>query len=281
MRILRVAAQASLVSLAAGATAHPAEVDLSIRPSGAVLVPVAVDGHGPFTFLLDTGSSHTAIGSELAERLALPAVAKTRVLTPAGAQTALVVRAQRMEVGGSSVEGLMPSVVSFARLRERERGVDGVLGQDFLSLFDYTIDYRRKRLTWTAEPADERSRLPLVLAGDRRLVRLPGSGRQRPALMVPDSGSEGFVVFERNGRTAVKVDPRQQVVEVSGLASQQAGSGGVLRELRVGDLTLRDQPAVVLPRDGTSAVEGDGLLPLHLFSSVSFSNSEGYLAVRK
>jgi hypothetical protein len=280
MRILGVAARVSLVSLTAAA-AHADEVALSIRSSGAVLVPVAIDGHGPFTFLLDTGSSHSAVGSELAERLSLPVVASVRVLTPAGPETGHVVRLQRLAIGSASVLGLIPSVVSFARLREREPGVDGVLGQDFLSRFDYTIDYRRERLGWTAETAEERARLPLVPAGDRRLVQVPGHGRHDPALMVPDSGSEGLVVFERAGRTAVEVDPLPQLVLVSGLGSRRAGRWAVLPELRVGSVTLRDQPAVVLERDGSSAVEGDGLLPLHLFSRVSFNNHAGYLVVRR
>jgi predicted aspartyl protease len=281
MRSLRIAAQVSLVSLAAGAAADPGEVALKVRSSGALLVPVAIDGRGTFDFLLDTGSSHTVVGSELADRLALPVVAKVRVLTPAGAEMGLVVRVQHMDVDSASVEGLTPSVISIARLREREPGVEGVLGQDFLSLFDYTVDYRRKRLRWTAEAAEGPARVPLVQAGDRRLVQVTGNGRPGPALMVPDSGSEGFVIFERNGRTAVRVDETSQLVGVSGLAAEQSARRGVLRELRVGGVTLRNQPAVVLGRDGSSAIEGDGLLPLHQFSIVSFNNREGYLVVRK
>jgi hypothetical protein len=281
MRSLRFAAQVSLVSLAAAAAADPGEVALKVRSSGAVLVPVAIDGRGPFTFLLDTGSSHTAVGSELADRLGLPVVAKVRVLTPAGPEMGLVVRLQRMDVGTATASGLTPSVVAIARLRGREPGVEGVLGQDFLSLFDYTVDYRRKRLRWTAEPAEEPARIPLVQAGDRRLVQVTGQGRPGPALLVPDSGSEGFVIFEREGRTAVRVDETSQLVGVSGLASERSARGGVLRELRIGGVTLRNQPAVVLGRDGSSTLEGDGLLPLHHFSIVSFNNREGYLVVRK
>jgi hypothetical protein len=99
--------------------------------------------------------------------------------------------------------------------------------------------------------------------------------------MVPDSGSEGFVIFERQGRTAVKVDYEDAYVGVSGLASSQAGRGARLREIRVGAVTLRNQPAVVLAREGSSTVEGDGLLPLHRFSRVSFNNREGYVVVRR
>jgi hypothetical protein len=281
MRIVRIAAQVSVLVLAAGAHARSEEVDLKVRSSGAVLVPVAVDGEGPFTFLLDTGSSHTIVGWHLAERLALPVVARVRVLTPGGPEEALVVRLDRLDVGTASASGLTPSVVYMARLRAREPGVVGILGQDFLALFDYTVDYRRKRLRWAADPAEERARLPLVPAGDRRLVQLPGDGPREPALLVPDSGSEALVIFERGGLTAVRVDETNELVAVSGLASQRAARGGVVRELRLGEVTLRNQRAVVLAREGRREVEGDGLLPLHHFSAVSFNNSEGYLAFRR
>jgi len=281
---MRIPCTAALLSLAlptAGAAATPGEITLSLRSSGAVRVPVGINGAGPFSFLLDTGSSHTIVSSELVDRLSLPVVAQARVRTPAGVEMGRVVRVELISIGSASAEGLMPSVVSLAQLRERESGVDGVIGQDFLKAFDYTVDYRRKRLRFTAEAEDPQLRLPLVRAGDRSLVQLPGNAGDDPVLMVPDSGTEGFVIFERNGRTAVRVDPLSQLVGVSGLASQQVGRGALLRELRVGGVTLRNQPAVVIEREGARTLEGDGLMPLHQFSSVSFNNNEGFLVVRR
>lgn len=277
MRVRAVAALVSLAFSAANADPAPEEIALSVRSSGAVRVPVFVNGQGPFTFLLDTGSSHTTLGSRLAGRLALPIVAQVRVTTPAGVQLQPVVAVEHLAIGNARVENLMPSVVSIAELRSLEPGIDGVVGQDFLKAFDYTVDYRRKRLRFTAESEGAHARLPLVRSGDRSLVQLPGGEGGEPVLMVPDSGSEGFVVFERNGRTALPMSYRDDAVGVAALSQQRLGRGALLRELKLGDVTLRDQPAVVIPRDG----EADGLLPLHRFASVSFSNSEGYMTVSK
>lgn len=281
MRIVGIAALLSLVLSTAEAAATPEEIVLSVRSWGAVLVPVGINGQGPFTLLLDTGSSHTTVSSELVDRLALPVVAKARVSTPTGVQIRPVVRLEHMAIGSASLAGLMPSVVSRAQLRGMESGVDGVIGQDYLAAFNYTLDYRRKRLRWTAEHGDARLRLPLIRAGDRSLVQLSGNGRRTPVLMVPDSGSEGFVIFERDDGTAVTVDDMDQFAGVSTLVLRQQGRGAVLRELQVGAVTLRNQPAVVLKREGLNAVEGDGLMPLHQFSSVSFNNSEAYMVVRR
>ena len=88
-------------------------------------------------------------------------------------------------------------------------------------------------------------------------------------------------MFERNGRTAVMLDYVEQLVGVSAPGLRQVGRGAVLRELRVGTVTLRNQPAVVVKGSGSNAVEGDGLLPLHRFSSVAFNNTEGWIAVTK
>ena len=281
MRISSTVALLSLALSTAGAAATPEEIIVSLRSSGAVRVPVGVNGAGPFTFLLDTGSSHTIVSSELVDRLGLPVVAQARVHTPAGVEIGRVVRVELMSIGSASAFGLMPSVVSLAQLRATESGVDGVIGQDFLSAFNFTVDYRRKRLRFTAEAEDPQVHLPLVRAGDRSLVQLPGNPGDEPVLMVPDTGTEGFVIFERDGRTALRVDPMSQAFEVSGLASQRVGRGALLRELKVGGVTLRNQPAVVLEREGARTVEGDGLLPLHQFSSVSFNNSEGFMVVRR
>ena len=193
----------------------------------------------------------------------------------------MVVKLEHSAIGNASVAGLTPSVVPVAQLREIEDGVDGVIGQDFLSAFNYTIDYRQKRLWWAVELDEKGVRLPLIRAGDRFLVQLAGHVSPTPVLMVPDSGSEGFVIFERNGQTAVNVDYVDQVVRLSVPSSQRLGRGALLRELRVGTATLRNEPAVVVERTGRREVEGDGLLPLHRFSRVGFNNRDGYMVVRR
>lgn len=269
----------ALVLWTTDTAASPEDVAFSVGPSGAVLVPVGINGHGPFTFVLDTGSSHSTVSHELAVRLALPAVAKTSVTTIAGSETRLVVRAHQMTVGDATGDNLMPSVDSTEQLRAIEPGVDGILGQDFLSALNYTVDYRRNRLRWSADQATgKRARLPLIREAGRQFVQLPG--KHVPVLMVPDSGSEGFIIFARNGRTPFVVNYTTEVIEVVVLAGRQVGRGAVVREFQVGAVTLRNQRAVVVSREGPSAGEGDGLLPLHHFSSVSFNNHEGYLVVR-
>jgi hypothetical protein len=162
-------------------------------------------------------------------------------------------------------------------------GIDGVIGQDFLSKFNYTLDYRKKRLTWTPEAADARTdtRLALIEESGRFLVELPSDQKHAAALrLVPDSGAEGFVIFERDGRTAVALQLAEGETGVVSLNGRSHARATVLRELHVGDATVRNQRAVILWRDRTDMAEGDGLLPLHIFSSVSFNSQERYFVAR-
>ena len=55
----------------------------------------------------------------------------------------------------------------------------------------------------------------------------------------------------------------------------------MVRELQVGNVIFRNQPVAVIARDEVDALEGDGLLPLHLFASVSFNAREQCLVLRR
>ena len=71
----------------AGAIAGPAAADVALertsstpfratRP-GEVIVPVIVGGRGPYRFLLDTGSTHTAVTAALVDAVDARPVART------------------------------------------------------------------------------------------------------------------------------------------------------------------------------------------------------------
>ena len=143
-----------------------------------------VNGAGPFRFLVDTGSSHTAVGDALARRLGLQAVAKAEIVSAAGHSMRPVVRLGRTAVGAAARRDLLASVLPSAELGRLGGDVDGVLGQDFLGDFDYTLDYLHGRLTWTAdgETSEPAARLALSPEGGRFLATLPqGAGRERRA----------------------------------------------------------------------------------------------------
>lgn len=271
-------------SSATACAAEPDSVALSIDPSGAVIVPVCLNGQGPYPFLLDTGSSHTTISQSLAERLGVVFVAKSSVLTSTGREWRPIARIYQTQVGSAESEDLLASVVPAKQLDAIARGIEGIIGQDFLFGLNYTLDYGRRRLSWTTGGALEgagASRLPLMRREGRYLVQVAAKAGGAPVLLVPDSGASGFVVFERNGRTPLALDPVAEVTSVQSLSGTQNARTMRLRELTLGPVTVRDQPVAVVERDRRDALEGDGLLPLHLFSAVAFNADENYIVLTK
>jgi hypothetical protein len=259
---------------------EPSAIALRIDESGAVVVPVSINGGVPVPFLLDTGSTHSVVSRALVDRLALDFVAKTSVLTSTGREWRPVVRLDQTTIAGAKSDGLLASVVPSAQLDEIALGIDGIIGQDFLFGLNYTLDYRRKRLVWSDGSTADGTRLPLLAQGGRYVVQVMAPGDNAPLFLVPDSGASGFVMFERDGRTRVPLDGAPERSSVHSVAGRQDVRMMVLREVRLGDATVRHQRVAVLQRAASDALEGDGLLPLHLFSSVSFNARGGYLLLR-
>jgi len=53
----------------------------------------------------------------------------------------------------------------------------------------------------------------------------------------------------------------------------------LLRKLKLGAVTVRNQAVAVVARNPVDVLEGDGLLPLHLFSMVTFNADQKYIAL--
>jgi len=227
---------------ASGPTAVP--VPLAIDDRGGIVVDVRVNGLGPFRFILDTGAARSIVSDDLARELRAPVVAKSDVVTSAGTDMRLVVRLGSVALASSRVDGLLAPVIPRDRLLQLGPHVRGLLGQDFLSAFNYTLDYRRARLTWDDPLGCTGPNVVPMVAAEGRFVMALRSQSGMPLRLVPDSGAEVAVLFR-------------------GLRTPQP-----LARVRIGSFTLPDVRPVVVERIDQHA---DGLLPLHGFSSVSFA----------
>lgn len=112
-----------------------------------------------------------------------------------------VVRLGAVSGAGARVESVIAPVVPSARLAALGQRVRGLLGQDFLSAFNYTLDYRHHHLTWDEDDAvcGEPSAVRLVASDGRFVMALPQGGSRRALRLVPDAGAEALVLFERRG----------------------------------------------------------------------------------
>ena len=228
--------------------------------------------------MLDTGSTRTAIADDLAPLVPARIVARAEVLSGAGSEMHDVVRLERVEVAGARAAVLLATVVPATRLNAIGPEIRGILGQDFLSAFNYTLDYRRRRLTWddaNAVSCEGRAALPLVQAEGRYLVRVTRERTTQSLRLVPDTGSDSLVFFS-SSRADTRATAFDQV-SVSSLTGSRNAGVVPAPPLVVGGTILRSARAIVIERDEADA---DGLLPLHLFASVSFNMRDGCMVVR-
>lgn len=122
------------------ASATPlATVPLTLGYNGRPVMPVMVNGEGPFDFILDTASTKTAIFANLARRLDLPASLKDsmRVFSLAEVSKRLVLSMSSIRLG--PVELADHPVVLFDDWRAQGDTPQGLIGLDLLA--GYVIVY--------------------------------------------------------------------------------------------------------------------------------------------
>ena len=119
---------------------------IPFSPGSPVLVNARINGIGPITLILDTGSDRTIISPSVLSRLGLPTENAPPITLKGvtGMGYAERVWVNFIEVGEIRVGPLL--VVVFAT---DLKGADGLLGRDFLSSLHLTIDSKEKIVTIT------------------------------------------------------------------------------------------------------------------------------------
>ena len=179
----------------------------SSRP-GEIVVPVTVNGTGPFPFLLDTGSSHTVSIAARSPGSSAPLPSQRRSCLSArrgcpGRRTGSTTSCS----GRLTAKAVMASVVPDDALC-REHRIRGLLGQDVLALSRYTLDFRDRLVIWgdPADPPGHVVSLGMTPSAGRYLVDVPqGEAMLR---LVPDSGAESVVLFAGTRRLPLVIATR-------------------------------------------------------------------------
>lgn len=132
----------------APAEVKPGEIPFELAsPNGAaILIPVKINGQGPYTFVLDTGATFTCIDQPLATDLKLAewkGAVGVGIAVP-GANAAKLVDLDKLEVGTASAEKLKACVIDFKNFQTAGLNIQGLLGLNFLKSYRMTIDFKRK-----------------------------------------------------------------------------------------------------------------------------------------
>jgi predicted aspartyl protease len=248
----------------------------------AVIIPVAVNGHGPYDFMLDTGTTIMVVDRELGEELALQPQAQGTVTTLTQQLSASIAVARRVDFGPVTEQNIEVMIRDLGGLRHIAPSVRGVLGQNALNHADFLLDYQHKQLQFDIDgelmhalnghhislrrnPAADNPRYGnLVVHGS------VADGAVHPMDFLLDSGAASPVIFDSFERESIGY-PESFVADTAGGQSP----AGVRNLQFVVDGKSRDMPAQVVAFKGADRNIG-GLLPTRMFSRIYISNREGF-----
>lgn len=271
---------------ATGAQNQSATVTFKLEEQSLILVPVTVNGSGPYDFLLDTGCTKTIVDRKLAGELALPQARGANVVGVFAASKMTAVHVNALSVGGVSVvEGDVLVADRAATITDKVRGV---LGEDFLHNFDLLIDYRHRVIR--IGPAH--GSLAEALAGEHLPLQTNSTFHGKPThnrvivsgsiqeeeevtlSLLLDSGAGQLTLFKEN-LCPTKSHSKSIWTGNFGRWSSIRAKVCELSALSLGQTSISDLNAIEVPR--RADVDSDGLLPTSLFQSVFICHSEKFV----
>ena len=244
--------------------AGPLLGDVKLHVSGGrpIADGVYVNGHGPYRFLLDTGTNVNLIDVNLARSIELKATFRTQLTSSTGATSVQGGDGMEVTLDRAKVDAQRFVFLPPAAIQERMPDIQGVLGQSFLSRFDYTLDMRAKRMEFGEQNLNGTRAKFEMINGE------PVVSTSLGELML-DSGATQLVLFgvRPDGSEAFRGELRtatgtQQIGLVTGKPLLIEG-----RKLSRGD-------AIAIPNRTPGM---DGLLPISVFKTIYFCNSKGYV----
>jgi predicted aspartyl protease len=203
--------------------------------------PVMIDGHGPFDFMVDTGTNRSVISSELANQLQLPAGRSAKIHGIVGASIVPTVRLQSFGVGGRVASNLtMPAIDAERMDAAGILGVDGLKNQRLL----FNLQTGRLQIVKSGSPSHASG--GAVIRARRRFGQLTvvdtDLAGERITIMV-DTGAEASVgnsVLRRLVQARPRASEFQQVVIAGVTGDRTIAQYGLMPEFRLGDLVIRN-----------------------------------------
>jgi predicted aspartyl protease len=214
-------------------------------------VPVAVQGNGPYRFLLDTGSQRTVLSTAVAARLALPQGPEVKVIGIAGSGRVATAHVDEIAFGQQSVAGLVVPL-----LEDQHIGADGIIGTDSLEGQRVVFDFARQTIAiGTPREMGSTSSYEIVVKARRRSGRLILTNALIDGIrtdVVVDTGAQGTI-----GNLALQKALRQRAT-ATGLLTSATGQTlpadfSVAGTLRLGPLQVAN--VMIAYADGPAFTE--------------------------
>src|ERR1700731_127599 len=112
-----------------------------------ILLPVKVNEHGPFEFILDTGAGTSLLSSELADNLKVKVLGSKEGQSAGGRVSVSLAKIDSLAVGGARLSDVDVGIVDLKHIGAAVGAqIDGDLGYNFLRHFRVTIDYSKSQI---------------------------------------------------------------------------------------------------------------------------------------
>ena len=256
-----------------------------------IVVPVTINGSGPYDLLLDTGSNNTMLDEKLADELALRRGHEDAVVRVWGSLATSAVYAESFSIAGATVAGKDLTLFTCAMIPGLPPKLRGILGEDFLQKFDILIDYKHQLIRLDPPPGlmsemlkGERLTIQLngMISGEPTFGRLVVTGRvgdlgTSSMSLLLDSGSRYLTLF----RDDLGLGSAREIVMDS---SRPPGSSKAIRletrtvrSLMLGRTEISN--ILVIAVAGKQRPDVDGLMPTSLFRSIFISHQGRFVVL--
>ena len=243
-----------------------------------VIIPVKVNGKGPYNMLLDTGAEQSAVDLNTAKELGLklnPIGGGKVVATGTKQNTLFLTKLSQMDVGSLKAKDLLAVATDFSKISQRVGiPVHGVVGYNFLKHRVVQFDYQKHVVRFystsripKSQPADTASRmaLPFRFYGDDRFPVIDDvyvNGKKIRAEL--DTGHSGVLALTAAAIKRLGLEAEAQAAEPEtseGALGTSVNRKGKLKTLMVGTVTI-ESPTVSFRavNSGLDEAPFDGLL---------------------
>ncbi|MDQ2824334.1 MAG: retroviral-like aspartic protease family protein [Verrucomicrobiota bacterium] len=238
------------------ATISPKSAKVKFRlPGGAqplILLPVKVNGEGPFEFILDTGAGTSLLSSELAKQLEVKIIGSKEGQSAGGKVSVSLAKVDSLAVAETKLDNVDVGIVDLSHIGKTIGAkIDGDLGYNFIKHFRITLDYSNCEIRFEDPKRVEhfgrtaRTEVAMRLASPAKpliLVDVHANGR----------GPFQFAIDTGTSTTAITPELAKQL----GVASTPIGAGttagahvdvtaGTLKSFQVGGVKIDNMTVVV------------------------------------
>jgi predicted aspartyl protease len=238
------------------ATLSPKSAKVKFRLAGGVqpliLLPVRVNGEGPFEFILDTGAGTSLLSSDLAKKLNIKIISTKEGQSADGKISVSLAKVDSLAVGQAKLEDLDVGIVDLSHIGKTiGTKIDGDVGYNFLKHFRITIDYHECEIRF-----DEPRRIERLGRSSKTEVPMRLASVAKPLLLVDvhanGHGPFQFAIDTGTSTTAIAPELAQQL----GLVGSPVGplttggaqvnvTAGTLESFQVGRARIDDLVVVV------------------------------------